>query len=757
MLLDPIRQAYSLRGGSLTSEKLPHAKKGENVDVYFNLNAMKRGLYGIAPVSSSEYEDLQAEAAAVFKKRKVAEGWSMTKIASKIKRASTDAVNMLLSGSIYSVRDPKGKLVIDHTRSVKLKDVIFATSGKTIASIRTKKSKTVCCVMNGEWEGKLTKRDMKKLNSWHTKIGQRRLKSEGWERVSFNPMRDSTFMSNGKPIFTAERVMGMTDLESPLGRPPALILAKGVNYTTKGWKRETGQPVKGVRRTRKNSRPVQALLFDRDMWSASQARSWIGKNGFIAPKLHKTENYLRFRQSDPAEFKKGSFRTIDFGEGIKAIVATRTNGSRDQLIKRTKILDACRGRNCRLFIYELLDVSSLEDFQELPFKVGDLKVGDVLKWWNGQHYAVSVGKGEVAEVEEWGGKPRVVKLAALLRSMDPPTTIYRKVRKNGARSGSKIDPNKMWYHGSGKRFKSFKTWTGRAFGSGESEVPIFFSPSKSFAEMNASGRDATIYTVKLDAKKVFDTENLYDGDETRYWPPEYDELNAEGKKVYGDLLEGRIFPDLTDDDLLYGEFFDAFMAMDYDIIETTEFKRWLKKNGYDGSFVRGDGEKNVFVFYPDQIKIVSIDPLRKRNPDPVRGLKTTLVPADKVRLKGFSAAKVRKVNKLLVPSLRAIERMAGHRVVFPSPVFAMTKFEIDEGRKTVDAGHPTGAGHGVFYPDFNIAKVNPHMDAENILANVIHEYLHFVFPRATEHDVDDMTAEITLEILGHVNNGSPPI
>jgi hypothetical protein len=553
---------------------------------------MYRGVYGLEQVSAPEKRDLLAEATQLAEKRKP----------KQVKRWATDWTNMFLSGAVYSVQ-AKGR-VIDHVRTLSLRDVVFETRPDRIAYIRRTGKKTVCCVMKGEWGGKLKPKEQKMFDKWLDPAGKRQLEKSGWRRVSFNPQRDETFRvvgdGNPYPIFTARQVIAMTDFYSPIGRPPALILARGINYTDKGWKRELSKTkkIRGVRSTRRNPkekwilyffppqkddpggdiseafhkvfdsevellhfirdkelwdcppgtrlrympfsgdkpsllavreagnslpctdpggsvtyhdapgesvevysgadlqvksairkaekkaaltqkyelnpRNVQALLFDRKKWTVPRAKKWINKNGYKHPKLHTTKNYLRFRQTDPGEFAKGSFRTIDFGDGIKAVVATRRNGSR-------------------------------------------------------------------------------------------------------------------------------------------------------------------------------------------------------------------------------------------------------------------------------------------KNPNPVAGLKVELVPPKRVKLKGFSRAKVAKINKLLVPSLEAIERMADHALVFPSPIYPMTREEIAEGQKTVDAGHPEGAGHGLFYPDFHIVKVNAQMSWQNILANVIHENLHFVFPGATEHDVDDMTAEITSEILGYANNGSPPL
>lgn len=170
--------------------------------------------------------------------------------------------------------------------------------------------------------------------------------------------------------------------------------------------------------------------------------------------------------------------------------------------------------------------------------------------------------------------------------------------------------SRLWYHGSPKRFEGFKTYEGHTFGKGLSEVPLFFSPSKSFAKMYATGPEGTIYTARLTWRKVFDGGDLYQ--DSRYWPPEYEDLTPEGKTLYDDLSDGKVFPGVDEDDLLdgYPSLWAQILRMDYDIIEDAAFKRWLKKHGYDAAYVTGDGEQNVFLFSPNQVEIVEVEGLR---------------------------------------------------------------------------------------------------------------------------------------------------
>jgi|SaaInlV_165m_DNA_1040744.scaffolds.fasta_scaffold03031_4 hypothetical protein len=166
---------------------------------------------------------------------------------------------------------------------------------------------------------------------------------------------------------------------------------------------------------------------------------------------------------------------------------------------------------------------------------------------------------------------------------------------------------RLWYHGSPKRFEGFKTYEGHTFGKGPSEVPLFFSPSKSFAKMYATGPEGTIYAARLKWRKVFDGADLYR--ESRYWPPEYEDLTPEGKALYDDLADGKVFPGVDEDDLLdgYPSLWAQVLRMDYDIIEDAAFKWWLKKNGYDAAYVTGDGVQNVFVVSPSQVEIVEVE------------------------------------------------------------------------------------------------------------------------------------------------------
>lgn len=66
---------------------------------------------------------------------------------------------------------------------------------------------------------------------------------------------------------------------------------------------------------------VQTLLLDKDTFDRKAAVSWAKSHKFKAAKVDSTEHFWRIRQADPGDFRKETFRTIDFRPGVKAVVA----------------------------------------------------------------------------------------------------------------------------------------------------------------------------------------------------------------------------------------------------------------------------------------------------------------------------------------------------------------------------------------------------------------------------------------------------
>ena len=170
--------------------------------------------------------------------------------------------------------------------------------------------------------------------------------------------------------------------------------------------------------------------------------------------------------------------------------------------------------------------------------------------------------------------------------------------------------NEVWYHGSTKDFDDFATAFSHTFGDAPAETSLFFSPSKDFAKLYAAGKDGIIYEVALDFQNAFDTSNFL-ADENAAYPPEREQLNPEGQKLYDALVNNEIFEGLikNEDDVYdemedQGGLFYSIMLMNYDVMETPQMKQWIKSQGYDAFYVTGDGEKNLSVFSPKQVRIV---------------------------------------------------------------------------------------------------------------------------------------------------------
>jgi hypothetical protein len=70
------------------------------------------------------------------------------------------------------------------------------------------------------------------------------------------------------------------------------------------------------------SATVQTVLFPRDRWTIERAAAWLIDNDFVAPKVHTTPQFFRFRQRHPRAFVADTFRTLSISaaEGIEVVV-----------------------------------------------------------------------------------------------------------------------------------------------------------------------------------------------------------------------------------------------------------------------------------------------------------------------------------------------------------------------------------------------------------------------------------------------------
>lgn len=72
----------------------------------------------------------------------------------------------------------------------------------------------------------------------------------------------------------------------------------------------------------KKSTTVQSILFNKEWWSVTDAKAWLSANGYKSTpdKGSSRSKYHRFRQEKPEKFDKKTFRTIEFGNQIKAVI-----------------------------------------------------------------------------------------------------------------------------------------------------------------------------------------------------------------------------------------------------------------------------------------------------------------------------------------------------------------------------------------------------------------------------------------------------
>ena len=137
------------------------------------------------------------------------------------------------------------------------------------------------------------------------------------------------------------------------------------------------------------STQVQSVLFDRDIYSLTEAKKWLRDNDFIAPKVDKTDRYLRFRQKEPNYFNESSFRTIPFGKdtGIKAIIGVPMKKIKTNpfygIDERGQDIDGS-GDGHRVGAYAMLFTKAKNEWQE----TGDpLELAKAKQYWDQYQYA----------------------------------------------------------------------------------------------------------------------------------------------------------------------------------------------------------------------------------------------------------------------------------------------------------------------------------------------------------------------------------
>ena len=229
----PIR-LYTTKQGKAGS-KLSLPKVGKNYAIYFNLNAMRAGTYGLGGVSekSALFKNIK-KSMPVFRNK---EGKSV--VPHPVQRAKT-----YFGGSIYSFIDPTtdGRLMVSHQRTAELDDVVFEIHKNVLSKIKTTGSKNPCCFVEGTYVKSLNSQEQQRLIEEWFGAEHSLVYKEGWRRIFFNPKRNDTFVYHDEekddffPAYTADRVF-MMSLPTPASAVakrgiPYLILALDVNGVT---------------------------------------------------------------------------------------------------------------------------------------------------------------------------------------------------------------------------------------------------------------------------------------------------------------------------------------------------------------------------------------------------------------------------------------------------------------------------------------------------------------------------------------------
>lgn len=64
---------------------------------------------------------------------------------------------------------------------------------------------------------------------------------------------------------------------------------------------------------------IQTILFDKDKFTLTQAKKWLKENNFKSS-VDEGVTVLRFRQREPGDFNKGSFKTKKISQGVSVVL-----------------------------------------------------------------------------------------------------------------------------------------------------------------------------------------------------------------------------------------------------------------------------------------------------------------------------------------------------------------------------------------------------------------------------------------------------
>ena len=176
-----------------------------------------------------------------------------------------------------------------------------------------------------------------------------------------------------------------------------------------------------------------------------------------------------------------------------------------------------------------------------------------------------------------------------------------------ARQLLSVAPTGLWYHGRpGRHGKGLTMRPGVSSTSGgpAHAIPLFLSPAKSFARLYTD-HHGYVYTVRPHVHKTFDAYDLQTPEAK--WHDAREDYTEEGKQLFDDLHDGKIFPGMEDDEEEFLGTLKAILRMNYDVMEDGHMVNWLKKNGYDSFYVTGDGEKNLAVFDLRNVEVIDVE------------------------------------------------------------------------------------------------------------------------------------------------------
>jgi hypothetical protein len=117
---------------------------------------------------------------------------------------------------------------------------------------------------------------------------------------------------------------------------------------------------------------VQSVIFDKDKHSITESKKWLRTNGYVAPKVDRSDGFYRFRQIEPSVVDNEGFteyRTKELGDGsIKLILAYKKKISPKSIMPRKPMKGGAICEMCKC---------EIEDEEEMTG--GKINIGKAFK------------------------------------------------------------------------------------------------------------------------------------------------------------------------------------------------------------------------------------------------------------------------------------------------------------------------------------------------------------------------------------------